>query len=193
MPDYGRNLYKKARRAAGVTQERAAELLNLGVRTLADYETGQRRPPAQTVASMAALYGAPLLGLAHLREVDELGVIPQAETPARFELLTLRLYNSLAAFAERRRGRQLLGIAEDGRIDEAERPLLGEIMDDLEEIGAALLALRCVAGIKKCRPDVGASERRGEKHKGQRTLDGECIIPQNAAKCNPFSGGGAEK
>ena len=40
-----RNIYKAARRAAGFTQERASELLGVSVRSLADYETGQRLPP----------------------------------------------------------------------------------------------------------------------------------------------------
>ena len=34
------NIYRSARKFAGLTQERAAELLGLSVRSLADYETG---------------------------------------------------------------------------------------------------------------------------------------------------------
>ena len=39
------NIYQTARKVAGLTQERAAELLGLSPRTLADYEAGLRLPP----------------------------------------------------------------------------------------------------------------------------------------------------
>ena len=39
------NIYQNARKAAGLTQERAAELMGLSARSLADYEAGLRLPP----------------------------------------------------------------------------------------------------------------------------------------------------
>ena len=39
------NIYQSARKIAGLTQERAAELLGLSARSLADYEAGLRLPP----------------------------------------------------------------------------------------------------------------------------------------------------
>ena len=45
MPEEYRNIYKNARRAAGYTQETAAEQLGLSVESVRAYETGQRIPP----------------------------------------------------------------------------------------------------------------------------------------------------
>ena len=44
------NIYQTARKVAGLTQERAAELLGLSPRTLADYEAGLRLPPNDVTA-----------------------------------------------------------------------------------------------------------------------------------------------
>ena len=40
------NIYKNARKSAGMTQEKAAQLLNVSVDSLRDYEQSQR-PPAR--------------------------------------------------------------------------------------------------------------------------------------------------
>lgn len=42
------NIYQNARKVAGLTQERAAELLGLSPRSLTDYEGGLRLPHVQT-------------------------------------------------------------------------------------------------------------------------------------------------
>ena len=44
MPDNDKTIYKTCREAAGYTQERAAELLNLSVRQLARFEAGELIP-----------------------------------------------------------------------------------------------------------------------------------------------------
>lgn len=49
--------------------------------------------------------------------------------------------NRWLAFANRHRCDQLLAIAEDGVIDEAERPQFNEIMTELSELVRATLAL----------------------------------------------------
>lgn len=142
MLNYSRSIYSAARIAAGITQESAAEVLHLGVRTLADYETGARRPSAQTVSAMAQAYGAPELRLEHAMETDELGIFPERKAPERFELLVLQFYTGLMSFAQQHRGEQLLQIAADGVISNEERPLLDEIIRELDGITAVLLALR---------------------------------------------------
>ena len=48
MPEECRNIYKNARRAAGFTQEAAAEQLGLSVESIRAYETGQRVPVSYT-------------------------------------------------------------------------------------------------------------------------------------------------
>ncbi|MDD6937052.1 MAG: helix-turn-helix transcriptional regulator, partial [Clostridiales bacterium] len=51
-----RNIYKTARDNAGLTQEAAAERLNVAVETLRAYETNARRPADDKVADMVGLY-----------------------------------------------------------------------------------------------------------------------------------------
>ena len=58
------------------------------------------------------------------------------------ELATIKLVNRIIAFANRHRNDQLLAIAEDGLIDEEERPQFLAIAAELDEIIRAALALR---------------------------------------------------
>jgi len=53
------NIYKLARKEAGLTQEEAAEKLHVGVRTLAEYESGRVRPNDDIVEMMTRIYGTP--------------------------------------------------------------------------------------------------------------------------------------
>lgn len=57
------------------------------------------------------------------------------------ETSTLRLVNRWLAFANRHRCDQLLAIAEDGVIDEQERPQFDRIIGELSELVRATLAL----------------------------------------------------
>ena len=49
MPEDYSNIYKIARRAAGFTQESAAEQLEISVDSVRAYETSQRLPPSEIV------------------------------------------------------------------------------------------------------------------------------------------------
>ena len=57
MPEEYRNIYKNARRAAGFTQESAAEQLGISVESLRAYETGQRIPRDEIKLKLAEYYG----------------------------------------------------------------------------------------------------------------------------------------
>lgn len=160
MPGNSRNIYQAARLRAGLTQEQAAEVLNLGVRTLADYEIGQRRPPSQTVAQMARAYGSPGLRLEHARDTDELGIVPPKAAPQPLPLAVLQLVNRVQRFAARGLDRRLMDIAEDGVIDEREQDDFAAILDAIGGIvGAGMQVGVCVPAKKEDRPDVGASKR----------------------------------
>ena len=154
-----RSIYSRARVYAGISQEAAAELLNLSVRALADYESGQRRPPAQTVDQMASLYAAPGLRLDHARETDELGMIPQSATACSIEQATLRIGKCLRRLRQNDDAGRLIEIAEDGVVDADEEADYRRITEDMRGLRAAILALEHCQSIKKERPDVGASKR----------------------------------
>ena len=66
MPGENRNIYKTSRRAAGLTQEAAAERLGISVESVRAYETGQRLPPNDVVELMVILYNAQHLAAASL-------------------------------------------------------------------------------------------------------------------------------
>ena len=135
MPEEYRNIYKTARRAAGLTQEAAAEKLGISVESLRAYETDQRIPPNDVVELMVICYNAQHLAYQHLRETNSLmeRVVPQLEQRSVLEV-AVRIYNRLNRFTQQHKLDELMQIAEDGRIDDDERKVFDEIMDDLREI-----------------------------------------------------------
>lgn len=67
------NIYKNARRVAGLTQEQAAEMLFISVRSVAEYEAGRIIPPDDVVCRMIELYRARHLAYLHLKNSSEVG------------------------------------------------------------------------------------------------------------------------
>lgn len=143
MSTDNRNIYQTARKAAGLTQEAAAERLALSVESLRAYETGQRIPGNEIVAAMCTVYNTQFLGVQHLQaSAHLLPVCIQEVQPERLEVATIWLVNRIIRFAEHHRNDQLLAIAEDGLIDDTERPQFLQITAELDEIIQAALALR---------------------------------------------------
>ena len=64
------SMYARHRNAAGMTQERAAELLGVAPRTLQAWERGESTPPNARVLAMCDIYTAPTLAIEHLRMCD---------------------------------------------------------------------------------------------------------------------------
>lgn len=159
MPGEYLNPYQKARKTTCLTQEQAAERLGLSAESLKQYELGKRVPSNAVVWQMVQIYDTSWLALEHLRDTSEaLGVLPEV-TVQRLPTAAIQLINRVLDFADRHRDRQLLRIAEDGVIDEAERPEFDDIVRDLDGIVGAALQVKFTPGIKKGRLDVGASKR----------------------------------
>ena len=161
----GPNIYQAARKEGCLTQEQAAERLDVSETTVKAWEQGARVPDNETVARMAELYGTPWLALEHLRSAGStLGVIPEI-TVQSLPTAAITLINRVLDFAERHRDRQLLRIAEDGIIDEKERPDFDDICRDLDGIVGAALQVKYTSDappeIKKERPEAGTSKRSG--------------------------------
>ena len=153
------NPYQKARKMTCLTQEQAAERLGLSTESLKQYELGKRVPSNAVVWQMVQIYDTSWLALEHLRDTSEaLGVLPEM-TVQSLPTAAIQLINRVLDFADRHRDRQLLRIAEDGVIDEAERPEFDDIVRDLDGIVGAALQVKFTPGIKKGRLDVGASKR----------------------------------
>ena len=160
----GPNIYQAARKEGCLTQEQAAERLEVSETTVKAWEQGARVPDNETVAQMAELYGTPWLALEHLRSAGgALGVIPEI-TVQSLPTAAITLINRVLEFAERHRDRQLLRIAEDGVIDEKERPDFDEICRDLDGIVGAALQVKYTSDApdkKKERPEAATSKRSG--------------------------------
>ena len=135
MPEDYLNIYKVARRAAGITQEAAAEQLGISVESVRAYETGQRIPPNDVVEQMVICYDAQRLAFQHLHETNTLAarVIPDIQPRTLMES-AVRLYNQLNRFSSHHSVDRLLEIAEDGRIDEQERAEFDAIVAELKAL-----------------------------------------------------------
>lgn len=144
MPEEYRNIYKTSRKAAGLTQESAAERLGISVESLRAYEGGQRIPPNEVVELMVILYNAQHLAYQHLRETNAMygRVVPEVPQCSVLEA-SARLTNRIYAFADSHADRRLMRMAEDNVIDQTERLEFDAILEELQEIVEAALALRC--------------------------------------------------
>lgn len=141
-----KNIYQAARKIAGLTQERAAELLGLSVRSLADYETGVRIPPNDVAERMVTAYNSQLLAVQHLRNSSQFcrGLIPDVQPMALPEAV-LTLVDAVYDFADDRLDRELIDIARDGVISEDERERFDRVVDKIRAITAAAIALAAMA------------------------------------------------
>ena len=61
-----RNIYRRARKAAGLTQERWAEILGISVDSVKAYETGRTIPPDEIALGMSEAAGQQIYCYWHL-------------------------------------------------------------------------------------------------------------------------------
>lgn len=135
-----RNIYQTARERAGMTQEAASDRLYISTESLRMYETSRRRPSDEMVVMMAELYRDRALAYRHLKASPAGQILPEV-TERSLEQCTMQLFRLLRNFAREGRVETLLEIAEDGIIDDRERPIYNSIMGELREIVAASLSL----------------------------------------------------
>ena len=149
MQEEYRNIYKTARKSAGLTQEAAAERIAVCVESLRAYETGRTVPPNDVVEQMVVCYNAQHLAYQHLHETNALAarIVPVLEQRSLLEV-AVRIYNRMAQFSKNHKVEQLLAMAEDGQIDETERTEFEAIVADLRELIQSGMELELF-----CRPD----------------------------------------
>ncbi len=168
MPEDYSNIYKIARRAAGLTQESAAERLEISVDSVRAYETYQRTPPNEIVERMVVCFHAPQLAYQHLHETTGLvsRIIPQLEQRNILEV-AIRIYNRMRNFSQDYCLERLMAIAEDGRIDDTEWPEFDEIIAELRSIIQSGLELEIF-----CSPEPAAKKERPEAATSRRSVQG---------------------
>lgn len=160
----GPNMYQRARKESCLTQEQAAERLCVSETTMKAWEQGARVPDNDTVAQMAELYETPWLLLEHaLTAGGALGVLPAGITIQGLPTAVLTLINRATALADDYR--RLMMIAEDGVIDEAERPDFSEISANIQGVIAAGFQVLYAQepDKKKERPEAATSKRSGSE------------------------------
>jgi len=135
MSERCQNIYKTARRAAGITQEQAAERLGISVESLRAYENGYRLPPCGAVVMMTTCYNAQYLAYQHLQQSNDLAalLVPPLEQRSLIEL-AIRIYNRMNSFQAGDGLGRLMAIAEDGSISEGEKAEFDAILSDIKEI-----------------------------------------------------------
>lgn len=137
------NLYARHRKAAGMTQERAAELLGVAPRTLQAWERGESAVPNLRVLSMCDIYCSPTLAIEHLRfsNVIAYDILPAVRAVPVAQAVC-QLLGAIRKLEEVHAGDRLLQIAADGQIDEMERADYDALLLDLDPVVSAVLALR---------------------------------------------------
>lgn len=141
-------MYARHRRAAGHTQEKAAELLGVSVRTVANWEAGVYVPPDDKVALMCDVYPAPTLAVEHLRASTALayGLIPEIAAIPLAQAVAQLLYR-MQEFNAKHRPEDLLRISSNGRVDPGEQEkTFAIIQTELQDIVQAALQLRYAQG-----------------------------------------------
>ena len=190
----GPNIYQAARKEGCLTQEQAAERLDVSETTVKAWEQGARVPDNETVAQMAELYEAPWLALEHLKQAGgALGVLPEV-TVQSLPTAAITLINRVLDFAERHRDRHLLRIAEDGVIDETERPDFDDIVRDLDGIVGAALQVKFTSDApdkKKERPEAATSKRSGSANFSASDCENIISHPRRIARASFRREGGA--
>lgn len=136
-----RNIYQVAREAAGMTQERAAELIGLSVESVRSYESGKRVPGDEAVIKMVEIYGANYLAYQHLKHKTQVGnaVLPDvSEIP--LSQAALQMINSMDQFIQCES--EIVQITMDGVIDEDEERSWFNIMEKCRGLHKAVLTLQ---------------------------------------------------
>lgn len=147
MQDNCRNIYKTARQASGLTQERWAEVLGISVESVRLYETGRGLPSDDVVTRMSEVAVMPVLGYWHLKEKSGVAndILPEVSA-CELPQAVIKLICRIREFSEKHRVNDLLTIAEDGRIDESEKELFDQIVQELDGVVQAAMTLKFAKG-----------------------------------------------
>lgn len=136
------NIYRNARRTAGLTQERWAELIGVSPEAVRQYEGGVILPGDEVALRMAEACGQHIVCYWHLLNKSRAAasVLPelrQQELPEAVLTLLARVKDFQSDGLE-----ELLRIAADGRVDEDERERYGDAVRQIRELVTACWELQ---------------------------------------------------
>ena len=128
------NIYKNARRASGLTQERWAEYLGVSTEAVRQYESGTIMPGDDVLLMMADISGMKILPYWHLSRKSRIAgaILPELDDQKGLPEAVLGLLIGIDDFKQVGLP-QLLRIAADGKISREEeaayRQAMGQLMD----------------------------------------------------------------
>ena len=145
MEQQPRNIYKTARKVAGLTQERWAAAVGVSVDSLRGYETGAVIPADETVRAMAEISGLSPLAYWHLCNKSALA----ADTLPEVEQLPLpqavvQLLCAINDFKDYHG--DLLTLAADGKITTSEAAAWENIVARLDAVIRAAIQVKVAEG-----------------------------------------------
>ncbi len=135
------NYYKKCREGADLSQEQAAEMLHVSIRSLSDYENGKTIPSNDIVSDMVEVYHTKLLGLFHLRNSSELGrkFLPSVESiRSEADIFLKVIFSEDDILSIKEKTKKLL---EDGKITLDEQNDFQKIQQQARDVIARLLSV----------------------------------------------------
>lgn len=139
--DY-RNIYQDARRTAGLTQERWAELLGISVDAVRQYETDRILPSDEVVLRMAEAAGQQIICYWHLIHKSRVAaqLLPELDRK-RLPEAVLSLLVAVRNFQDEGM-RELTRIAADGKISPEEQADYMTAMEQLQSVVREALHLQ---------------------------------------------------
>ena len=145
MEQKPRNIYKTARKVAGLTQERWAEAVGVSVDSIRGYETSAVVPADETVRAMAEISGLSPLAYWHLCNKSALA----ADTLPEVEQLPLpqavvQLLCAINDFSDY--NCDLLDLAADGKITISEAAAWENIVARLDAVIRAAIQVKVAEG-----------------------------------------------
>jgi len=130
------NIYRNARKTAGLTQERWAEVLGISVDAVQQYEAGKILPSDEVALRMAEVAGQTIICYWHLLNKSRVAaaILPELDEK-RLPEAVLGLMVQVNAF-QADGLRELARIAADGHVDQ----------DELQDYNVALAQLQTLIG-----------------------------------------------
>jgi DNA-binding XRE family transcriptional regulator len=126
------NIYKNSRQHTNLTQESAADFLNIAARTLGTYETGAAPAPDDVVARMMELYNDELLGYKHLLQNPVARhFLPELESRTHSEAACNMMCKSIAYLGVQT---DMMSAVADGKIDTAEVGQWAKVLDTVKSL-----------------------------------------------------------
>lgn len=138
--DY-RNIYQDARRTAGLTQERWAELIGISVDAVRQYETDRITPSDEVALRMAEAAGQQIICYWHLLHKSRVAaeLLPEINRKKLPEAV-LQLLVAVEQFRETGL-RDLTRIAADGKISPDEAEAFSRLLEQLRDLVSAALGI----------------------------------------------------